>query len=192
MSAGSCCTNKPAGGRLRYPVCRPSDTTRTGSGGGGRAFVDFARSMPPRVRCAMWQPTCCRGTRPVVNHLRQTDVRQTGRRARRRPRRQSCGRRSLTPVCSRSPLPESAGGDDLGVLGVAPLLRALGAAAAVTPAIGAIAAELTLRSADPDTRARLAAPLVSGSWYSVAVSRGRATHSARGPLRISSTASSPA
>ncbi len=67
-------------------------------------------------------------------------------------------------------LPESAGGDDLGVLGVAPLLRALGAAAAVTPAIGAIAAELTLRSADPDTRARLAAPLVSGSWYSVAVS----------------------
>ncbi len=67
-------------------------------------------------------------------------------------------------------LPESAGGDDLGVLGVAPLLRTLGAAAAVTPAIGTIAAELTLRSAAPATRERLAAPPARGAWYSVAVS----------------------
>ncbi|MBD0022322.1 acyl-CoA dehydrogenase [Gordonia pseudamarae] len=81
-------------------------------------------------------------------------------------------------------LPESVGGDDLGVLGVAPLLSGLGAAAAVTPAVGAVAAALTLRSADAATRERLAAPLTRGAWYSVAASEPGDALTARPATRV--------
>lgn len=69
-------------------------------------------------------------------------------------------------------LPESLGGDDLGVLTVTPLLRRLGESAAVVPAIGSLASALLLRRVDPDAtgvRHRWASALGRGSWHAVAL-----------------------
>lgn len=70
-------------------------------------------------------------------------------------------------------LPESLGGDDLGVTAVAPLLRRLGAAAAVVPVLGSVTSALVLRAVDPGTadglRRRWAGTLAEGAWHAVAL-----------------------
>ncbi len=67
------------------------------------------------------------------------------------------------------PLPEALGGDDLGVLGVLPLLRQLGSAAAVTPALGALVSALFLQTVDDASRDRWAATLTDGGWHALAI-----------------------
>lgn len=67
------------------------------------------------------------------------------------------------------PLPAEFDGDDLGPAQLQPLLRALGEAAAVTPAIGSLASALTLRLGAPDVRARWARTLTGNSWHAVAL-----------------------
>ncbi|MCP2193009.1 acyl-CoA dehydrogenase family protein [Williamsia deligens] len=66
------------------------------------------------------------------------------------------------------PLPEAHGGDGVGVLGLAPLLRALGEHAAVTPAIGTIVAGIA--AGEGDAAARIAEILAVGGHIAVAVS----------------------
>ena len=88
-------------------------------------------------------------------------------------------------------LPESAGGDDPVSSVWLRCCARTGAAAAVTPAIGAIAAELTLRSADPDTAHGSPRPRIRFLVFGGSLRAGRRTRLC-GPLRISSTASSPA
>ncbi|GAB23147.1 putative acyl-CoA dehydrogenase [Gordonia polyisoprenivorans NBRC 16320 = JCM 10675] len=64
-------------------------------------------------------------------------------------------------------LPESLGGDDLGILALTPLLRRLGESAAVVPAIGSLTSALVLRALD--SRQRWAGTLAEGAWHAVAL-----------------------
>ncbi|MFW0787860.1 acyl-CoA dehydrogenase family protein [Gordonia sp. CPCC 206044] len=67
------------------------------------------------------------------------------------------------------PLPAEVDGDDIGVLGLLPLLRSMGEAAAVTPALGTLASALTLRGAPAATRTRWARTCSGGAWHAVAI-----------------------
>ena len=65
------------------------------------------------------------------------------------------------------PLPEEAGGDDLDATALLPLLRRMGKASAVTPAIGTLAATLALGR--HEGQAPRLAPVAAGAWLAVAV-----------------------
>ncbi|RUP39410.1 MAG: acyl-CoA dehydrogenase [Gordonia sp. (in: high G+C Gram-positive bacteria)] len=65
------------------------------------------------------------------------------------------------------PLPEAAGGDDLDATALLPLLRRMGKASAVTPALGTLAAALAL--AGHNGSAVRLAPFGSGDWLAVAI-----------------------
>ncbi|GAC48000.1 acyl-CoA dehydrogenase family protein [Gordonia aichiensis] len=67
------------------------------------------------------------------------------------------------------PLPSTFDGDDLGVLDLLPLLRRLGSAAAVTPALGSLTSALFLQTVDPASRERHTATLTGGAWHAIAI-----------------------
>lgn len=67
------------------------------------------------------------------------------------------------------PLPAALDGDDVDVLGLLPLLRALGEAAAVTPALSTLVSELALASATEATRERWGGSVSSGAWHAIAL-----------------------
>lgn len=67
------------------------------------------------------------------------------------------------------PLPESLGGDDLGVAELLPLLRQLGSAAAVTPALGTLTSALFLQTLDDAARDRCSPTCAGGTWHAVAI-----------------------
>ncbi len=67
------------------------------------------------------------------------------------------------------PLPPALDGDDIAVLGIMPLWRRMGEAAAVTPALGTLTSALTLRGAPAETRERWSRTQTGGAWHAVAV-----------------------
>ncbi|MGV9709099.1 acyl-CoA dehydrogenase family protein [Gordonia sp. NPDC003424] len=67
------------------------------------------------------------------------------------------------------PLPSDLDGDGLDVLGLQPLLRGLGHAAAVVPVLGTVTSALTLRHAAEPARDRWSRTLTGGAWHAVAI-----------------------
>lgn len=68
------------------------------------------------------------------------------------------------------PLPESQGGDDVGVDGLIPVATSLGRSAAVTPAIGTLISGLApLATRAPEAAATLGAAVQAGGWLAAAI-----------------------
>ncbi len=90
-------------------------------------------------------------------------------------------------------LPGSHGGDDVDIDGMLPLLRRMGRSAAVTPALGTIAAQLVLQRADAGVAEHWQRTLVDG-WGSIALTSstsltdGKLTGSASGLLHAEGAA----
>ncbi len=67
------------------------------------------------------------------------------------------------------PLPASADGDEVDEAGLLPLLRRMGRSAAVTPALGTLAAALVLAKAEPEVWQRWGEKITGGRWAAVAI-----------------------
>ncbi|WP_267616278.1 acyl-CoA dehydrogenase family protein [Gordonia bronchialis] len=67
------------------------------------------------------------------------------------------------------PLPAEFDGDDVGVLGLLPLLRRMGESAAVTPALGTLTAALVFAAADTNPWQRWPEALIGGRWAAIAL-----------------------
>ncbi|MDL9945489.1 acyl-CoA dehydrogenase family protein [Gordonia sp. ABSL11-1] len=67
------------------------------------------------------------------------------------------------------PLPADFDGDEVAVNDLLPLLRAMGSAAAVTPAIGTLVSALTLRHASDAAMAKWGRTLADGGWHAIAI-----------------------
>lgn len=84
------------------------------------------------------------------------------------------------------PLPESQGGDDVGVGGLIPVATALGRSAAVTPAIGTLISGLApLAARAPELATELGAAVQSGGWLAVAINEPGAAMTTTPHTRVS-------